>query len=283
MCNRGPRSSSHRQPLLAAPSPTSTRGLVSANAFLWWRAGSIHSILDRIWRLIAGKAEVQNATLKSFLQANRDLEKFRFIYGLKVETIVDLNKLIKWMEKHSLSISALQKVRRWVDPRSPEILMKPPQSYIKAKIFTVGVVSVIFLGCNYLGTSRSTIFQMKQSKVWFKTDATTIDAPLGGWSFNSSSCEGNIEGVMRETGFLTHEAAEICRAMKGDSLKALVRQDLKTQRAIGVLGMTLALVTMLYSIFTAVAAQEATRLRKKLYGDSAVGADSVAGEDGDSK
>ncbi|WP_143134607.1 DUF6216 family protein [Burkholderia ubonensis] len=247
---------------------------------LWWRAGSIHSILDRVWRLIAGKAEVQNSTLKSFLQANRDLEKFRFIYRLKVETIADLNKLIEWMGRHSLSISALQKIRRWVDVRSAEIVMQPPKNYIKAKIIVIGMVSMVFFGGNFLETSRSTLFQMKQSKIWFKTDAMTIEAPFGGWSFSSSDCEGNVASVMRETGFLAHEAVEICRAMKGDSLKALVRQDLKIQRSVGAFGTIAAFLIILYCIFSVVSAQEATRLRKKLYGDSAVGTVSAVDEGG---
>ncbi|WP_155629929.1 DUF6216 family protein [Burkholderia stagnalis] len=235
---------------------------------LWWRAGSIHSILDRVWRLIAGRAEVQNSTLKAFLQASRDLEKFRFIFRLKVETIADFNKLMTWMDVHSLGISALQKIRRWVDPRAPEIVLQPPKNYIKVKIFAVGVVSVVFLGCNILGASRSTLFQMKESEVWFKTDAFVVGSPFGSWSFNSSDCEGGMEDVMRKTGFLAHEVAAICNAMKDDSLKKLVRQDLRLQQAIGIIGMLVALVVMLSNIFSAVAAQEATRLRKKLYGES---------------
>ncbi|WP_232465520.1 DUF6216 family protein, partial [Burkholderia ubonensis] len=120
------------------------------------------------------------------------------------------------------------------------------------------------------------------AKLFLGHNTMTIEAPFGRWSFNSSDCDGNIANVMRETGFLTHEAVEICKAMKGDSLKALVRQDLKIQRSVGAFGMIAAFVIILYCIFSVVSAQEAMRLRRKLYGDSAAGAVSAANE-GDSK
>ncbi|WP_423739680.1 DUF6216 family protein [Cupriavidus basilensis] len=83
----------------------------------WWRAGSIHSILERLWLLIAGKAEVHDPELKSIFQKNRDLEKFRFFYRLKVEPLADVRKLAAWMEVHGVGMSRLQRMRRWVDIR----------------------------------------------------------------------------------------------------------------------------------------------------------------------
>ena len=33
-------------------------------AWFWWRAGSIRSVLDRVWHLLAGNTDVNDPTLR---------------------------------------------------------------------------------------------------------------------------------------------------------------------------------------------------------------------------
>ncbi|WP_141639929.1 DUF6216 family protein [Cupriavidus basilensis] len=82
--------------------------------FFWFRVGSLHSLLERIWRLVTGKAEVENPQLKKLIQENRDLERFRFIYGLKIETQPEFQRLMSWLHRHKVGIARLQRVRKWI-------------------------------------------------------------------------------------------------------------------------------------------------------------------------
>lgn len=106
-------------------------GLIVVGLF-WWRAGSIHTVLDRLWRLVAGKADVHDPVLKSLLLESRDIEKFQFIYRLKVETMVDVHKLATWMETRGVGMARLQKIRRWVDVTSAEVVSQPPRHYVRS-------------------------------------------------------------------------------------------------------------------------------------------------------
>lgn len=117
-----------QSPLLSRAS-IALAGLL-ALAFFWWRAGSIHSVLDRIWRLIAGKADVHDPVLKALLQESRDIEKFQFIYRLKVETMNEMRELIAWMATHRVGMSKLQTMRKWIDTTSKEIIRQPPKHYV---------------------------------------------------------------------------------------------------------------------------------------------------------
>ncbi|MCF2135223.1 hypothetical protein IHE27_03375 [Mycetohabitans endofungorum] len=81
-------------------------GLIMVGLF-WWRAGSIHIVLDRLWRLVAGKADVHDPVLKALLLESRDIEKFKYTYRLKVETMAAIHRLDKWRRTHEISMSRL--------------------------------------------------------------------------------------------------------------------------------------------------------------------------------
>lgn len=98
----------------------------------WRRTDSLHAVWERVWRVVAGSTEVQDPRLRSFMQEMRDLEKFRLIYGLKITNMADMQRLIRWVRRHRLDMSALQKARRWVDIANPDIISPPTNGYLCA-------------------------------------------------------------------------------------------------------------------------------------------------------
>lgn len=232
-------------------------------AFFWWRAGSIHSILERLWFLIAGKTEVHNTDLKAIFQENRDLERFRFLYRLKVETMHDVRKLVLWMSENGIGMFRLQKMSAWIDVRTPEILVQPPRRFVPIRL-TIACASFLTMVCvGQLAASQFAYFQMRESKIWFKTDATTISAPLGGWTFTAAECS-NSSRLSQITGFLESETEVICKGLQEKSIDSLVKQTVKFQSWVGLGFMLITLITAILNILTAVAAQEAARLWKRL-------------------
>ncbi|MDX3906142.1 MAG: DUF6216 family protein [Pigmentiphaga sp.] len=226
----------------------------------------IRSVLDPIWSLIAGRAEVEDPVLKSLLQKNRDLEKFRFVYRLKAGTLDDVGKLAAWLDKHSLDISRLQKMRRWVDPASSEIVLAPPARHTAFKLITLCLAAFLLIGASLPGASTYALFQMRTSKVWFKTDAITVQAVSRQWSFDADECKNNRTAVIAKSGFVDEEVEEICGALYGESLKQQVADTVQLQRWTGGIGMAIAMLLALSSVVAINAAAEATRLRENLYG-----------------
>ncbi|WP_157122934.1 DUF6216 family protein [Pandoraea vervacti] len=239
-------------------------GLIVVGLF-WWRAGSIHTVLDRLWRLVAGKADVHDPVLKSLLLESRDIEKFQFIYRLKVETMVDVHKLAAWMETRGVGMARLQKIRRWVDVTSAEVVSQPPRHYVRSHCVFGCMAMLTILGISQLAASHDAYLQMRTSKVWFKTDAVTVKAPLEGWSFNLAKCQDDRTKLANLTGFNASETNAICNAFKDDRLKALVNETVKWQAWTGIVGMLIAIFVAIINILAAGAAHEALRLRKRLY------------------
>ena len=250
---------------LFSPISVALLGVITIS-FFWWRAGSIHSVLDRIWWLIAGKADVHDPVLKSLLKESRDIEKFQFIYRLKVETMAEIRTLASWMSKHGIGMTQLQRTRRWIDISSVEVVRQPPKRYVLVHLlFALFSMLAIVVIAVPLAVSQEAYLQARASKVWFKTDGATIKAPLNGWSFNQAQCLTTRDVVAKSTGFDTTETEAICSALKDDGLKVLVKQTVTVQRWSGIVGAVLALILVFFNLEAAGAAQEAQRLRTQLY------------------
>lgn len=238
--------------------------VITLVGLFWWRAGSIHSVFDRLWRLVAGKAEVQDPVLKAFMQKNRDVEQFRFTYGLKVETQADLHRLLAWVEGNAFDIARLQKVRRWIDTRSEDVVAAPPKSYFITKIFVILACAVGIFAASTALSSHSAWLQMRKSGVWFWTDGTSVHDLFDRWSFDAAVCEKDASSITRLTGFLDSEAASSCSALSDGSLARIVTQTVEKQRMIGAVVDGIAIVLLIGSIFGISAAAEARRMRRVL-------------------
>ncbi|MFL9895900.1 DUF6216 family protein [Paraburkholderia sp. RL17-381-BIF-C] len=255
--------------------PYASVAIIILGGIFWWRAGSIQSILERIWYLMAGKTDAHDPALKLFLQKNRDLEKFRFLYRLKIETFADMQNLIAWADAHNIGMLHLQKIRSWIDATTKEIVREPSKYHCKSRVTFAVVASIVFFSAANLGSSPTAYFKMKASGTWFATDATTVRALWKDWwfgedwSFNVSDC-ADEQKITRETRFNESETNSICKSMKdGGELRSLTKETIKLQRWFGGVAALVSLVIAIRNFLSALAAKDAENLRKKLYGQKA--------------
>lgn len=230
----------------------------------WWRAGSFFSVLDRCWRLITGKADLHDPILNALLQESLDLEKFQLTFGVKAETIADLHQFAAWRKVNRVDMISIHKARRWIDVTSREVVRQPPKHYVGRRLAVVCLAMLCIAGMGQLSASRNAYLQMRASKVWFKTDAVTVMSPFEKWSFDQAKCEAGRGDVMRMTGFNPSEAAAICDILAKDDLKALVTKTLDQQGTIAIYFVLIAFLVMLVCFYSALGAEEALSLRKRL-------------------
>lgn len=248
-------------------------GLIAIALFWWWRTGSLYAPLDRLWHLVAGKADVHDSVVKALLQESRDIEKFNYTYRLKVETVAAIHKLDKWRRTHEIGMSQLQKIRFWIDVNSPELVRQPSRYHIWVCWLLAFLISLSMFTISQFAASHDAYLRMRESTVWFKTDAVIVKAPLDGWSFDAEKCATDKTGITQLTGFNASETDALCKALKGDALKQLVKQSVKSQRWLGIAGtlITAAMVTII--LLSASSAAAALRLIKRLHSSAAADGD----------
>jgi len=226
------------------------------------RSGSIYALLERIWRLIAGKGEVSDKNLNEFMQEIRDLEKFRFMYGLKVETKDELHKLLEWLRKNSIDIGSAQRARRWIDSKSTELIRLPPKNYLRIKGVMASICILLVMVFVQVSTYQFALLQMKASKTWLLADSKVVSGFLGNWTIDKAQCLANLGNVSTVGGLTKTETTLICEALKGDTLKQIVIDTVKAQRSLGALFGVGAFIWLIVIFFQMTSAEAAIKINK---------------------
>lgn len=237
------------------------------------RAGSAHFLLDRLWRIAAGRREVEDSVLRDIQQESRDLEIFRFSYRMPVQSRVDLHKLNDWAKARNIGMLRLKALWRWVDVRNSEVVLRPHWTsklgfhLLAAMLWTTSLIAGSLLA------SSNGYFQMKESKVWFMTDANTVrNMTLWGdsWVFAATECAAESPELVQKTGFRESELLELCRVLASDSMKDQVHSLVKQQRWLGLLFLLPSLVGLTIAVRAMLGANAAEKLWKELHCASAV-------------
>lgn len=239
-------------------------GVITLILLFWWRAGSIHSVFDRIWRLTAGKTDAEDPTLKAFFQRNRELEKFRFVYRLNAQSIDQIKRLDRWLQENSVDISRLQSMRRWVNLGEEDLLSTPPTGYLWAKSITLLLAMFLFWGTSILNPSHNAYLQMRESGTWFRTDLREFQAPLGAWKFSAGDCKESQEDILKKTELNKKEVSVICNGMEDGSLKKFVTESLETQTWIASIFAAILVLTGIFNVLAIKSAADARELVGRL-------------------
>ena len=195
----------------------------------WRRAYSLHAPWERVWRVIAGGAEVQEPRLRAFMQEMRDLEKFRLVYGLNITNMADMHRFIAWVRRHRLDVALLQKARRWVDISKPGIVSRPSKRYYAWNLL-VCVLSVLCLGVAAFFANSPALLRMKSSGVWFSSDGTFVAGPLGGNKLELTPCPAMGDKLQKTFGISAAEVKVLCEARENGSLQEFTKRTTSEQR-----------------------------------------------------
>lgn len=207
-----------------------TLAFVALLAWFWWRTGSIRSVMDRVWHLLAGSTDVNDPILKEVLVNSRDLERFRFTYRIKVDSLDDVHKLHAWSQQYRLDIATLSRAREWVDVKRSDLIKDPPSAYIQKRLWLAALLLVVVYGLGALLLPSGALLRMKASGTYFRLQESSLQSPLWLWSASSADCKANIDAVVRKTGFTREETDLICRMLQGDEAKNLIEENQATQR-----------------------------------------------------
>lgn len=229
--------------------------------FFWWRAGSIRSVLDRIWHLVAGKGEVNDPLLKELLVNSRDLERFQFTYRIRVDSLADVHILHAWSNRHNVDVATLAKASEWVDLKNEELIKQPPRRHVEWKTAVAVVAMVLAYVAGVFLLPAGALYKTKATEVWFRMHETSMHSMFGQWSVSASDCEGERPSLVQKTGFSPQELEALCKTLIEGEAKEDVEMVVGAQRIYFLLVLLLMGPVFISSILAAKSAMLATRLR----------------------
>ncbi|MDY0973984.1 DUF6216 family protein [Massilia sp. CFBP9012] len=102
---------------LVAPT---TLALFIILAFFYWRSGSSHPVILKIWLVMFGQSEVNSASIKKFSDDELDLMKFRYLTGIKAATLRRAERLIRWSTDNDIELRLIRNAGEYFDIEKPE-------------------------------------------------------------------------------------------------------------------------------------------------------------------
>jgi hypothetical protein len=240
--------------------------IISIIVFWRVRSGSSFVLVERLWRLIAGKTEVSDKKLDEFIQDTRNLERFRILYGLRVETKDEMHRLIDWIKNTPIDVREVQKAGQWINANTLGFIQSPPANYLKNRGWMVMASGVILILLSGLLLSQSALLVTKRSGIWFWANETTVTGIWRGWEFGRAQCADGREKIKTDTGLADSEVVVICNGLesKDDSYKVLMKDTIKWQ---GYTSAPMVLIVVVFMYLTMIrysAAEAAKRLREHL-------------------
>lgn len=209
-------------------------GLTILAVLFWWRAGSTHSIMERLWNITAGNTTVKDPDLAELIEQTREVEKFRFIFRINIDRTEDLRRFLAWRKLNRVSIRTIQSLRRWFNVTEKGFITRPSYSTFAFLIFILAGLYLFLAASIFLSASHNAILTMKDSNTQFKTDGVIIQSLFGKWQVDTANCDKLNPIIANNFGFTNSEATLVCDSARNGSLKIFAAKALKEQVKIGI-------------------------------------------------
>jgi hypothetical protein len=207
-------------------------GLFIVAGYAIFRLNSTQIIREKIWSSFVGDKDFNDEKLKSFAHDQLDLTHFRVVYGVPARSVMDIHRLLSWMEQYKVSPVDVKRIRGWIHPSRDEPLKIPSKRYILVWIAVFGILMLSTTLPVTASDFKATLLKMNVSGTWFTSDGTSVNAVWGGWRIDSQSCTKHTLPDIKVTGLTGAETTAICNGIADGELKTMVSDPLKYQRRV---------------------------------------------------
>jgi hypothetical protein len=219
----------------AAIGPLLTYGLpilaiVAFSIYVLVRVKSPQILREKIWRSFVGDVDFSEDFLQAFSAQQRDLNRFRLVYGVGARSTSQLRTLLAWMDRKAVTIDEVRRVRDWINVEKPEVLSTPPRKLFIVLPIVVGILVVALALLLFAADSPFTTLKMRDSGVWFWSDGKSVQSLMHQWTFDAQSCVVHANPEPSVTGFTIKETQILCAALADGSAAKVVRTALIPQR-----------------------------------------------------
>lgn len=224
--------------------------VVAVILLLMWacaRTGSAHILTTRLWHLLLGKPELKSDSLSKYLDERDALMRFRLVTGIRVATVEQAERLVRWARSHGVDIDLIRAAGHHFDVSMPGFKRPPggPLVWIGVMV-CAGLFLYGALIASAVGILTPPVIRVVKSDTWYAVDPAQTSRFSGfvqrkpqGPKFALSDCKDQ-PSIVKATGFPAHDVDVLCEVMSTpDGEKALASAH-NSQR-----GFTALLVAML--------------------------------------
>jgi len=203
---------------------------------VWARTKSLHIPMYRLWQLFYGTQEIADPIVRRLIAEETSLMHFRFMYGMRVETLEQCHALARWTAERRIEMSAVARCGSFFDYLELRVRENLPGKFRKAVLYTVGVGSLM-LAASILSegpSMKSALVQFRASQryFWLSVDSARPLRPADIPPVTTGDCKSPSQSAAH--GQFTVREREIVCASLGDpvAVASFVSRALRTQQII---------------------------------------------------
>ncbi|MDH0098972.1 DUF6216 family protein [Ectopseudomonas hydrolytica] len=237
--------------------------------YVYTRAGSMHFLRDRIWRLMGGKSDFLIPDLQKLKLEARELEHFRFEFGIPATTIRDIEQFEHWISDNIISLKDAATAKEYIDWSDyNQLRIKEKNFTLLRKLFTYfGIFTLtsaalfFFIAIpNYLMAS------FEDSPFFYISTKETKFSILGGDTLDSLSCKEKevLSRLSQENEFPLDRLQSICSTYASEEKISLLKKRISEQKSAALALALFFVLLMIYFARESTKVFAAQRIQKNL-------------------
>jgi hypothetical protein len=222
-----------------------------------WHTGSTFPLRARFWRLLISSPDPSEGLVRDLVRERENLVKFRYIFGIRAQTLNDVERLKQWSHANDADLSAIAACGSHFDVRTCKVT-----SPSVARGFGLFVlVAAFYLGAVASGDvaiKHEALVSLEGSSRWFwltSSKAVEVESPLWRWLTSNEAAPKQytlVDCQEFETAQglnTTGDEGRLCAGFrKGAELNDFIQDGVKKQRyffgSFGLAFLSLAIATL---------------------------------------
>ncbi|TAI78631.1 hypothetical protein C1459_06880 [Klebsiella pneumoniae] len=215
--------------------------------FIWKRAGSAYSLLNRLWEFCLGGKTFHDGKINAYFNERNDVERFNVLFNVGARNKEEIKSLINWTKKKNIDIRHVTAAKGWFEISTLKAIK--PLFIANVGVFVSCVLTMLLLS-NFmlLALKPSALVRLGDDKSWVWINDHIAESsiwtnnylPLNWteWKLDKKQCESEDfdKTVFSEkAGISVRSVDRICENFSSGSLSDTLNNIIKNQKLAWVL------------------------------------------------
>lgn len=203
--------------------------------YIFKRAGSMHFLRDRAWRLMGGKSDFLTPELQKLKLESRELEHFRFEFGVPAKSIRDIELFEQWISAHKISLKDVTIAKEYIDWTDYTHLKTKQKNliFLRKTFKFFGIITLTFSGLFFVAAIPNHLMaSFDDTPFFYISTKSTLLSLFGGNSIDSTECkyEDRLAELSQNSEFPLYRLQYICSVFENDDQLKSLNQSIDEQK-----------------------------------------------------
>lgn len=211
--------------------------ILAAVGYIWRKAGSAYSIINRIWFLIVGGRKYHDPEIEAFYQYSSDIEKFNVNFNMAADSTGHIIKFKQWTLKYGVAVRMLSSIRGYFDIERLKIRKGSVKLILLALLLCAAFTLAAVIPA-IIASQNAALLKLKPDEpwIWLSDDHATKflkSSQRDRWKISAEQCardDGDQRQLMTATALSADSIRSICQAFSSKKDRQYINETIASQK-----------------------------------------------------